>query len=102
MDFDTVMFAMILAGFGLCAAYFWAVYVRWRNQKAAEIRRTVAFGQIYATRPRKQPPTELKVTSGSAFNRPQAINRPQGWEPGERRAQVIRSSERKSEEERAT
>ena len=68
MDFDTVMFAMIFAGFGLCAAYFWAVYVRWRNQKAAEIRRSLAFGQLYAARPR---PTELKVATGAASNRPQ-------------------------------
>jgi hypothetical protein len=96
MDFDTVMFAMIFAGFALCAAYFWAVYVRWRNQRAAEQRRTVAFGQLYANWPRKQPPGELKVSTGST------IKRPQGRDAGKQRAEVAGSSERKPEKERVT
>lgn len=44
---EDILIAMIIAGFGLSAAYFRAVFVSWRRFQAAEREREINLREIY-------------------------------------------------------
>jgi hypothetical protein len=47
---DYLLFAMIIAGFGLSSAYFRAVFVSWRRNQAAERKREISLRELHAHR----------------------------------------------------
>jgi hypothetical protein len=50
MSLDYVMFAMIVVGVGLCAAYFRDEYIAWRNLRAAEIHNETMMRKLHLDR----------------------------------------------------
>lgn len=47
---DDLLIATIIAGFGLCGAYFRAVFVSWRRNQAAELKREIGLRHQHAHR----------------------------------------------------
>jgi hypothetical protein len=47
---DDLLFAMIIAGFGLSGAYFRAVFVSWRRNQIAERKRELSLRELHAHR----------------------------------------------------
>jgi hypothetical protein len=45
---DHLLVAMIIAGFGLSGAYFRAVFVSWRRNRAAERKRELSLRELHA------------------------------------------------------
>jgi hypothetical protein len=50
MSFDDALFVMIASGVGLCAAYFRAEYIGWREHRAAEMRRKTSMRELHIDR----------------------------------------------------
>jgi hypothetical protein len=46
MTLDDVLFAVIIAGIGLCAAHFRGEYIRWREHRVAERRMETNMRQL--------------------------------------------------------
>jgi hypothetical protein len=46
MTLDDVLFAVIVAGIGLCAAHFRGEYIRWREHRVAEGRMETSMRQL--------------------------------------------------------
>jgi hypothetical protein len=46
MRLDDVLFAVIIAGIGLCAAHFRSEYIRWREHRVAERRIETSMRQL--------------------------------------------------------
>jgi hypothetical protein len=47
MSLDDVLFAVIVGGVGLCAAYFRDEYIGWRKRSAAEMRKEMRMRELY-------------------------------------------------------
>lgn len=47
MSLDDVLFGLIIAGIGLCAAYIGAEYIGWRDHIAAEMRKQASIRELY-------------------------------------------------------
>jgi hypothetical protein len=47
MSLDDILFGLIIAGIGLCAAYVRAEYIGWRDHIAAEMRKRASIRELY-------------------------------------------------------
>ena len=45
---DYILIAMIIAGFGLCGAYFRIAFVSWRRYQSAERKREISLRELHA------------------------------------------------------
>jgi hypothetical protein len=50
MSLDDVLLGVIVGGFGLCAAYFRDAYIRWREHRAAEMRKEMRMRELHINR----------------------------------------------------
>jgi hypothetical protein len=50
MSLDDVLFGVIIAGVGLCAAHFRGEYIRWREHGAAERRKETSMRELHIHR----------------------------------------------------
>jgi hypothetical protein len=50
---DYILIAMIIAGFGLCGAYFRVAFVSWRRYQSAERKREISLRELHAQRLRR-------------------------------------------------
>jgi hypothetical protein len=78
---DDLLVAMIIAGFGLCGAYFRAVFVSWRKNQAAERNREISLRELYAHRLCRD---ENEVTGSSTVQIEKRVDRvpkviPEQW-----------------------
>ena len=50
MSLDDVLFGVIVGGVGLCAAYFRVEYMRWREHRAADMRKETSMRALHINR----------------------------------------------------
>jgi len=72
MRLDDVLFAVIFAGIGLCAAHFRGEYIRWREHRIAQrrIEKSMRQQQIRRMSPREDPHSSRHLDDFESTGRP--------------------------------